>query len=94
MASVDGSNLLQADSDELYDYVCGPCENEGNVKEAIKYCGDCSAFLCDPCVKHHRKLTLLKKHKLVPAHTISVSLKSSSFFLLHLQQQHGNGILL
>ena len=73
MASVDGSKSLQAASDELFDHVCVPCENEGIVKEAKQYCGVCSEFLCDPCVRHHRKLTLTKSHKIVPAHTVSVS---------------------
>ena len=73
MASVDGSKSLQAASDELFDHVCVPCENEGIVKEAKQYCGVCSEFLCDPCVRHHKKVTLTKSHKVVPAHTISVS---------------------
>lgn len=72
MSSGSGSSVLQKGSDELYDHVCGPCENEGYMKEARKYCEVCSEFLCDHCIKHHRKLALLKKHKLVPAHTVSV----------------------
>ena len=73
MASVDGSKSLQAASDELFDHVCAPCENEGIVKQAKQYCGVCSEFLCDPWVRHHRKFALLKNHKIAPAHTISVS---------------------
>ena len=73
MASVDGSKSLQAASDELFDHVCVPCENEGIVKEAKQYCGVCSEFLCDACVRHHRKLTLTKCHKIVQAHIVSVS---------------------
>ena len=71
--SVDGSKSLQAASDELFDHVCAPCENEGIVKEAKQYCGVCSEFLCDPCVRHHRKFASIKNHKIAPAHTISVS---------------------
>ena len=71
MASVDGSRSLQAASDELFDHVCDPCGNEGTVIEAKQYCGVCSEFLCDPCVKHHRKLQITKNHKIVPAHTVS-----------------------
>ena len=74
MASVDGSKSLQAASDELFDHVCSPCESEGIVKEAKQYCGVCSEFLCDPCVRHHRKVTLTKSHKIGPAHTLSVCL--------------------
>ena len=73
MASIDDSKSLQAASDELFDHVCVPCENEGIVKEAKQYCGVCSEFLCEPCVRHHRKLTLTKSHKIVPAQTVSVS---------------------
>ena len=73
MASVDGSKSLQAASDELFDHVCGPCGNEGTVIEAKEYCVVCSEFLCDPCVKHHRKLPITKNHKIVPATRVSVS---------------------
>ena len=73
MASVDGIKNIQLGSDEFLDHVCGPCENEGNVKEAKQYCGVCSEFLCDSCVRHHRKFALLKNHKIVPAHTVAIS---------------------
>ena len=73
MASVDGSRSVQAASDELFDYVCDPCGNEGNTIEAKQYCGVCSEFLCDPCVKSHRKFQITKNHKIVPATTVSVS---------------------
>ena len=73
MASVDGSKSLQAASHKVFDHVCAPCENEGIVKEAKQYCGVCSEYLCDPCVRHHKKVTLTKSHKIVPAHTVSVS---------------------
>ena len=73
MASVDGSRSLQGASDELYDHECGPCGNEGKVKEAKQHCSVCSEFLCDTCVKHHRNLPITKNHNIVPAHTVSVS---------------------
>lgn len=73
MASVDGSKSLHKASDESFDHLCGPCNNEGIVKEAKQYCGVCSEFLCDQCVSHHRKFPLLKSHKIVPAHTVSVN---------------------
>ena len=73
MASLDGSRSLQGVSDEYFDHVCGPCEGEEGMIEAKQYCGVCSEFLCDPCVKHHRKLPITKNHKIVPAHTVSVS---------------------
>ena len=66
MASVDGSKSIQADSDNLFDQVWGPCKTGGNEKEAKIYCSDCSEYLCDPCVNYHRTLALTKNHKVVP----------------------------
>ena len=80
MASVDGSKSLKAASDELFDHVCDPCGNEGNIVEARQYCGVCSEFLCDPCVKYHRKFQITKNHKIVPAHTVSAG-SSRQIFL-------------
>ena len=80
MASVDGSKSLQAASGELFDHVCDPCGNEGNMIEARQYCGVCSEFLCDPCVKYHRKFQITKNHKIVPAHTVSAG-SSRQIFL-------------
>ena len=71
MASVDGFKSIQTASDELSDHVCGPCKIGGNDKEAIKYCSDCSEYLCDPCVSYHRTLALTKNHKIVPANSES-----------------------
>ena len=71
MASVDESRSLQGASDELYDNVCGPCGNEGNVKEAKQHCSVCSQFFCDPCARYHKNLPITKNHKIAPAHTVS-----------------------
>ena len=71
MASVDGSKTIYASSDQVFEHVCGPCKSEGSEVEAKEYCGDCSDFLCDPCVKYHRKLPLLKNHKILSADDVS-----------------------
>ena len=77
--TVDGTRSLQAASDELFDHKCGPCGNKGNVIEAKQYCEVCAEFLCDHCVKYHRKLQIPTNHKTVPAHTVSASYRRQIF---------------
>ena len=71
MASVDGSKTIYTSSDQVFEHVCGPCKSEGNEVEAKEFCGDCSDYLCDPCVKYHRKLPSLKSHKILSADDVS-----------------------
>ena len=65
MASVDGSRSLQGTSDEFHTNICGPCKTDDVEKGAYHYCNDCSAHLCDHCKDYHRKIPLLKNHRIV-----------------------------
>ena len=65
MASVDGSRSLQGTSDEFHTNICGPCKTDDVEKGANHYCNDCSAHLCDHCKDYHRKIPLLKNHRIV-----------------------------
>lgn len=45
--------------------LCAACNDEGDHRPAVKYCIDCSQPLCKACVDSHRKIKLLKDHKLI-----------------------------
>ncbi|XP_052817946.1 protein wech-like [Mya arenaria] len=45
--------------------LCGPCFEEGNEVPATKFCVDCDDHLCETCVQYHRKVKLIKNHKLI-----------------------------
>ena len=45
--------------------LCAVCSNEGDHRPAVKYCIDCDQPICKSCVEFHRRIKLLKDHKLI-----------------------------
>ena len=68
MASVDGNTSYLAGSDEVIQYACGPCKNDGEIKESHYYCKDCDYFLCFDCKDEHETFKPTKHHSLIQAH--------------------------
>ncbi|XP_053383611.1 E3 ubiquitin-protein ligase TRIM56-like [Mercenaria mercenaria] len=52
-------------SDELFDFICSPCNKKDRNSEAVKYCVDCQEYLCVPCVESHNSFSVLAGHILV-----------------------------
>ncbi|XP_053383613.1 uncharacterized protein LOC128549894 [Mercenaria mercenaria] len=52
-------------SDELFDFICSPCNKKDRNSEAAKYCVDCQEYLCGACVVHHSSFAVLAGHTLV-----------------------------
>ncbi|XP_053383729.1 uncharacterized protein LOC128549959 [Mercenaria mercenaria] len=52
-------------SDELFDYLCSPCNKQDKNSEAVKFCVDCQEYLCVTCVKSHNSFSVLAGHTLV-----------------------------
>lgn len=56
---------VEISSDADKESLCAPCKNEGDHRQAAKYCIDCGQLLCKTCVDFHRRFKQLKGHKLV-----------------------------
>jgi len=50
--------ILGSEDDTMW---CYACVN----KKAIAYCLDCEVYLCEACVDYHKKLPILKNHRLL-----------------------------
>ena len=68
MASVDGTKSYVASSDELLQQACGPCKDEGEIKEAKYFCEKCKEHLCFDCRNDHKKFKATKNHPIVSVH--------------------------
>ncbi|VDI27959.1 tripartite motif-containing protein 28 [Mytilus galloprovincialis] len=61
--------------------LCGPCGNEDNNRNAVKWCTVCEEGLCTNCEKVHQSIKTTKNHSVIPTEdyrqikNISVSLK-------------------
>ena len=68
MASVDGRRSFVASSDEVLQRTCGPCEDDGEKKEANFLCEICKIYLCFDCRNDHKTFKATKNHSIVSAH--------------------------
>ena len=68
MASINGRKSYLAGSDEVIQYACGPCKNDGEIKESHYYCEDCKVYLCFECKDEHETFKATKHHSLIQAH--------------------------
>ena len=93
MASVDGARSVQAASDEVLTYKCGPCGYRETDKDASSFCKDCEEYLCDPCAELHKGLKITRNHKLIPVsevpRRINTGVESSSLVLCECSQNSG-----
>ena len=76
MAAVDGCRSLQRTSDEVHTNICGPCKTDDVERGASQYCKDCLDYLCDHCKDHHRKIPLLKNHRIVSGSQVPADISS------------------
>lgn len=44
---------------------CSPCTYEGIPTASTMFCVECNEYLCNTCVKHHQKFSMLRRHMLV-----------------------------
>ena len=44
---------------------CNPCLEENEEAEATSFCLECNEHLCETCCKSHKRLKILKNHKVV-----------------------------
>lgn len=49
---------------------CTPCWVDGTRNEAIKYCPECREFLCETCIRYHRRMSATREHKLMDKNEI------------------------
>ena len=68
MASVDGRKAYLSSSGEVLQYVCEPCQHDGQTKEAKYLCESCKVYLCFDCTNDHKILKATKFHSVVSAH--------------------------
>ena len=69
MASVDGSKSIIASSDEVIQHTCGPCNDDGETKDAKYLCDFCKVYLCFDCRNDHKRFKATKNHSIVSAHS-------------------------
>ena len=43
---------------------CDPCRNENNTVAADRYCNHCNEYLCQTCVRFHKKFSATSNHSL------------------------------
>ena len=67
MASVDGSRSYLTGSDEVIQHTCGPCKDDGEIKEAKFLCEICKVYLCFDCRNDHNTFKATKNHQIVSA---------------------------
>ena len=60
---------LETSSDSEKESLCVPCLDDGEHRQAIKYCIDCAHLVCQNCVMYHRRFKQMKEHKLVDIST-------------------------
>ena len=65
MASIDGSRSYLAGSDEVIKHTCGPCKDDGEIKEAKYRCEICKIHLCFDCRNDHKTFKATKNHSIV-----------------------------
>ena len=65
MASVDAATSYQLGSDEVFQYTCAPCKDDGLDKEAKFKCLNCDENLCQDCKDYHKKFKATKSHRIV-----------------------------
>ena len=86
MASVDGRRSFVASSDEVLQHTCGPCEDDGETKEANHFCEICKVYLCFDCRNDHTIFKATKNHSIVSAHltqgTVSTDTSRVAFAIL------------
>ena len=58
-------HTLSSGSDVIFELVCVPCDNSGDLNEAGGYCTECSEHLCQICIQSHKKSTTTKHHTLL-----------------------------
>ena len=66
-------------SDSVKEIWCAACKSDGETNLAVKYCLDCQEYICQHCVDSHRRIKLIKKHKLVD-HMSKDTPKLAEFF--------------
>lgn len=52
-------------SAEDFEHSCEPCKKDGNFIEATGYCQNCNEYLCEMCMKHHRRPKPSRHHVLM-----------------------------
>ena len=58
------------------DLLCAACRTDGENRQAVKFCLDCSQLICQFCVDSHRRIRQIRNHKLVD-HTSEEALKGA-----------------
>ncbi|XP_052790105.1 transcription intermediary factor 1-beta-like [Mya arenaria] len=50
------NNSVSNASDEIHDFSCSACKDDNLNIQAKHFCGDCSNYYCDKCLKFHAKI--------------------------------------
>ena len=82
MSSVAGARSLLGASDELYDYICDPCNFRGIQKQGTSYCNNCEEKLCQTCTDVHKGQKISRNHTLVPVSQLSETSFSTTCHVL------------
>ena len=84
MAMSKEAATLETGSDSEKDGMCVPCLDDGEHRQAAKYCIDCGHLVCHSCVVYHRRFKQLKDHKLADisaAEDLKLSQKLSNLLI-------------
>ena len=65
MTTVDGARSVKVSSEESFQYVYTPCQNDGKSKEAKFCCTDCRDYLCESCESSHKRFRSTRDHTVV-----------------------------
>jgi hypothetical protein len=61
-SDMDYSKTVFSGSDEVKETPCEPCQNDGKNTTAVRYCADCSEYLCGQCCKNHMNFKAFRHH--------------------------------
>lgn len=52
-------------SDEYHDVTCLPCSREKRNVSALKYCVECTSYMCEMCLNQHNRFGMMNSHHIV-----------------------------
>lgn len=64
MSSIDGARGLLGAEDETFDKACDLCNFEGSKKETVKFCSDCTEWICFKCTDSYQTFKFSRYYKI------------------------------
>ena len=67
------SSLYQTESDQVFEFECDSCKFDGSLEEATGYCVDCQEYLCETCLRFHKRNKASKTHSILQGSNVRQS---------------------